>query len=91
MKNDTPILPTETNFRDCLSLLEILYDQYSWDKTESKGRNPMINSKSKLKYFGVIMEAWVNEKPLKYLINSAVNYYYNNGDEKEIRLRDLLK
>lgn len=86
MKNDTPILPTETNFRDCLSLLEILYDQYSWDKTETKGRNPMINSKSKLKYLAVIMEAWVNEKPLKYLINSAVNYYYNNGDEKEIRL-----
>lgn len=33
------------------------------------------------------MEGWINSKPLKYLIQKTISYYYNSGENKYISLR----
>jgi hypothetical protein len=85
--NETPNLPEDTTYQDCLKLLTILYKQYHWEQNESKGGKPMIRNKNQLKYYATVMESWINAKPLKILIRSSINYYYNNGDEKDIYIR----
>lgn len=85
--HDVPMLPNETKYEDCLQVLNILYNQYMWEKNESKGRNPMIRNKNQLKYYATIMETWINSKPLKVLIQKTIDYYYNNGNERFIYIR----
>lgn len=80
-------LPTSTKREDCLEVLNILYEQYKWIETESGGRNPMIRHKNQLKYYATLMESWINTKPLKVLIQRTINYFYNNGDERNIYIR----
>lgn len=82
-----PLLPKSTTRDDCLQVLEILYDQYKWDKTEYDGRNPTIGNKNRLIYYSILMESWIHSKPLKIIIQNTINYYYNNGDEKNIYIR----
>lgn len=87
--SDVPDLPTSTKREDCLEILNILYEQYEWDKTESDGRNPMIRRKNKnqLKYYAMLMESWINTKPLKVIIQKSIDYFYNNGDERDLYIR----
>ncbi|MGD1818805.1 MAG: DEAD/DEAH box helicase [Pleomorphochaeta sp.] len=85
--NKTPSFPRNTTYQDCLTLLEILYEQYNWDQTESKGRKPMIKNRSQLKYYATVMESWINSKPLKVLIQKSINYFYNNGNPQDIYIR----
>ena len=82
-----PQLPKTTGYEDCLKVLNILYEQYKWYETESGGRNPMIRNKNQLKYYGTLMESWINSKPLKILIQKTIDYYYNNGIERDIYIR----
>ncbi|HGI8614077.1 TPA: hypothetical protein ACJVIV_000490 [Streptococcus agalactiae] len=86
--SDVPYLPTSTRKEDCLEVLNILYEQYKWIETESGGRNPMIRHKNQLKYYATLMESWINTKPLKVLIQNTINYYYNNGNERDIYIRE---
>lgn len=83
---ETPTLPEGTTYMDCLKVLEILYEQYCWDKTENKGLKPMARSKKQLVYYAILMESWINMKPLKLSIESAIQHYHNNGNPKEIHL-----
>lgn len=85
--SDVPNLPTSTKREDCLQVLTILYEQYKWDETESGGRNPMIRHKNQLKYYAILMESWINSKPLKVLIQRTIDYFYNNGDERNLYIR----
>lgn len=85
--SDAPNLPTSTKREDCLEVLTILYEQYKWDETESGGRNPMIRHKNQLKYYATLMESWINTKPLKVLIQRTIDYFYNNGDERNLYIR----
>ncbi|WP_373435282.1 helicase-related protein [Metamycoplasma equirhinis] len=85
--SDVPNLPTSTKREDCLEVLTILYEQYKWDETESGGRNPMIRHKNQLKYYATLMESWINTKPLKVLIQRTIDYFYNNGDERNLYIR----
>lgn len=85
--SDVPLLPKTTQYQDCLEVLSILYDQYKWQDTESSGRNPMIRNKNQLRYYATLMEAWINTKPLKVLIQNTINFYYNNGYERNIYIR----
>lgn len=82
-----PQLPKTTGYEDCLKVLNILYEQYKWYETESGGRNPMIRNKNQLKYYATLMESWINSKPLKILIQKTIDYYYNNGIERDIYIR----
>lgn len=84
---EAPELPMTTNREDCLEVLNILYDQYRWGETESNGRNPMIRHKNQLKYYATLMESWINTKPLKIVIQNTINYFYNNGDARDIYIR----
>lgn len=85
--NDVPSLPTSTKREDCLQVLTILYEQYRWSETESDGRNPMIRHKNQLKYYATLMESWINTKPLKVIIQKTIDYFYNDGDERNIYIR----
>ncbi len=85
--SDVPQLPKTTGYEDCLKVLSILYEQYKWNKTESGGRNPMIRNKNQLKYYATLMESWINSKPLKILIQKTIDYYYNDGIERDIYIR----
>lgn len=85
--SDVPQLPQNTKKEDCLKVLDILYDQYKWGETESGGRNPMIRNKNQLRYYAILMEAWINTKPLKVVIQKTIDFYYNNGDERDIYIR----
>lgn len=84
---EAPELPKTTNKEDCLEVLNILYDQYRWGETESNGRNPMIRHKNQLRYYATLMESWINTKPLKIVIQNTINYFYNNGDARDIYIR----
>ena len=85
--SDVPNLPTSTKREDCLEVLTVLYEQYKWDETESGGRNPMIRHKNQLKYYAMLMESWINTKPLKVIIQKSIDYFYNNGDERDLYIR----
>lgn len=84
---EAPELPMTTNREDCLEVLNILYDQYRWGETESNGRNPMIRHKNQLRYYATLMESWINTKPLKIVIQNTINYFYNNGNARDIYIR----
>lgn len=85
--NDVPQLPQTTTYDDCLAVLNILYEQYKWIDTESTGRNPMIRKKGQLKYYATLMESWINSKPLKVIIQETINFYYNDGNERDMYIR----
>ena len=85
--SDVPNLPISTRRDDCLEVLKILYKQYEWTKTESGGRNPMIRYENQLEYYATLMESWINTKPLKVLIQRTIDYFYNDGNEKNIYIR----
>lgn len=84
---DVPSFPKTTKYDDCLNVLKILYAQYKWKDTESGGRNPMIRHANQLKYYATLMDSWINSKPLKIIIQKAINFYYNNGNERNIYIR----
>lgn len=85
--SDVPNLPTSTRREDCLEVLNVLYEQYKWGETESGGRNPMIRHKNQLNYYATLMESWINTKPLKVLIQRTINYFYNDGNERNLYVR----
>ncbi len=85
--SDVPNLPNSTNREDCLTVLNILYEQYEWSKTESRGINPMIRHENQLKYYATLMESWINTKPLKVLIQRTIDYFYNDGNERNLYIR----
>ena len=47
----------------------------------------MIRHKNQLKYYAILMESWINTRPLKVLIQRTIDYFYNNGDERNIYIR----
>lgn len=85
--SDVPNLPISTKREDCLEVLTILYEQYKWEETESGGRNPMIRHKNQLRYYATLMESWINTKPLKVLIQRTIDFFYNDGDERNLYIR----
>lgn len=86
--SDVPELPKTTKYEDCLEVLNTLYTQYKWKDTESSGRNPMIRHINQLKYYATLMESWINSKPLKVLIQKTIDFYYNDGDVRDIYIRE---
>lgn len=85
--NNVPQFPSTTTYDDCLKVLNILYEQYNWINTESDGRNPMIRNRSQLRYYATLMDSWINSKPLKVIIQKTINFYYNNGNERNMYIR----
>lgn len=80
-------LPSETTYEGCYKVLRILLKEYDWLNTENKGSNPMIRNVGQLSYYATIMEGWINSKPLKYLIQQTISFYYNSGESKDISFR----
>ncbi|WP_339235120.1 DEAD/DEAH box helicase [Bacillus sp. FSL K6-1012] len=75
-------IPEEVNYRNCLEILNQLYDYYNWRYEESGGRKPLAKNRSILTYYAVLMNSWINSKPLNLIIRDAINYLILN--EKEI-------
>lgn len=68
-----------TEYSDCLSILNSLYDNYDWEKEESKGRTPLVKNRTVLTYYADLMYAWINSQPLNIIIQRAINYYDRNN------------
>lgn len=86
--DDLQELPSQTDYKSCLKLLEILYDRYHWKDDESGGKKPLVNkdSTTKLEYYAVLMHHWVNSKPLNYIIKQTIEYYDNKGISRNFQL-----
>lgn len=82
--SDAVSLPMNTNYEDCLKVLEILCEKYRWKETESGGVKPMIYNKSQLSYYALLLESWINSKSLKYLIERTIKYFHNENNSKVI-------
>lgn len=76
-----PELPTEVNYSNCLDLLNTLYDYYNWHKEESGGSKPLAKNKKVLTYYAVLMNSWINSKPLNVIIKDAINDFVSNKKE----------
>lgn len=72
-------LPVETDYQSCLKMLKLLYDCYKWNIEESVGVNPLVKNRDHLNYYAVLINCWVNSKPLNYIILNTINYYDENN------------
>ncbi|MDT0160675.1 DEAD/DEAH box helicase [Bacillus sp. AG4(2022)] len=76
-----PEIPDEVNYNTCLELLITLYDYYNWGEEESGGTKPLVKNKNILTYYAVLMNSWINSKPLQLIIKDIINYYVTNNKE----------
>lgn len=72
--------PEEVTKETCLEVLEKMYNYYNWEEEESKGRNPMVRKKTRLKYFAILMYSWMKATPLNMMITNILNYYKREGE-----------
>jgi POLQ-like helicase len=70
------IFPKNVDYKNCLSILNKLYELYNWKDKERELRN-----KNSLKYYAMLMSKWINGIPLKNIINDSINYCYANKSE----------
>ncbi|MBS5126604.1 MAG: DEAD/DEAH box helicase [Clostridium sp.] len=89
LKDDSNYMPENTDYEGCLRLLNILYEKYNWDKTESKGKTALVKSKEQLQYYAVLMSAWIATKPLKVILQACMNHFWHNGRPLKIELLDF--
>ncbi|GIO23468.1 DEAD/DEAH box helicase [Oceanobacillus sp. J11TS1] len=82
-------LPEKTDYNSCLKMLNIIYDYYEWDIEESKGSNPLVKNRSQLNYYAILINTWVNSKPLKYIISNTIKYFDENNKMLLIRANEL--
>ncbi|GAA4067309.1 helicase-related protein [Amphibacillus indicireducens] len=68
-------LPVKTDYQSCLNMLNILFDSYEWGVEEKQ----LFKNREHLTYFAVLINSWVNSKPLKYIILNAIKYYDENN------------
>lgn len=83
-----PEIPEEVNYKNCLEILNTLYDYYDWKEEESGGSKPLAKNKNILTYYAVLMNSWINSKPLNLIIKDIINHYVSN--KKEIFLNNNL-
>ncbi|UXN54849.1 DEAD/DEAH box helicase [Shouchella clausii] len=81
---DLPNIPNEVDYDACLKLLITLYDYYNWRDEESKGKRRLGKNKKVLSYYAVLMNSWINSKPLNLIIKDIIKYYVSN--KKDILL-----
>lgn len=72
-------VPDSLGYKECLELLESLYELYNWKVEESGGRTPLAKNKSILGYYAVLMSSWINTQPLNVIIKKSINYYDENS------------
>ncbi len=72
--------PEEVSKETCYEVLEKMYNYYNWEEEESKGRNPMVRKKTRLKYFAILMYSWMKATPLNMMIINILNYYKREGE-----------
>ncbi|MFQ8666781.1 DEAD/DEAH box helicase [Anaerostipes caccae] len=72
--------PEEVTKETCFEILEKMYNYYNWKDEESKGRNPMVRKKTRLKYFAILMYSWMKATPLNMMITNILNYYKREGE-----------
>lgn len=76
-------LPKEITYENCKLLLNKLYEVYNLKEEESHWTRPMfpdnVNHWSKIEYYAVIMEKWINSASLKRIISSTIKYKKKEG------------
>lgn len=85
-------LGSTLEYETILEKLETLCDVYSWETEESGGHHPMLKARGSLKYYAVLMNSWVNSKPINWIISNSINHHKKTGEiwlETERRLVDF--
>lgn len=80
--------PKTTNWPDCCTVLNILYDEYEWETTESKGLDKMIMTKKQINYYATLMYYWIQSKSLKFIIDRTIKFYEKNHKKIYITTND---
>ncbi|EAD0597741.1 DEAD/DEAH box helicase [Listeria monocytogenes] len=78
-QNQLISLPKQVTYSACLQLLNALYDFYNWGKEESGGKKPLAKNRNVLSYYAVLMNSWINSKPLSVIILAAIKDFDENG------------
>jgi len=73
-------LGSDVSYETALMTLEMLCDFYRWDVEEAIGRDPMYKSREGLKYYAVLMSAWMESTPLSRMIASSIDYHNRKGE-----------
>lgn len=68
--------PDEINYSNILMFLEKLHELYKWETYESKND---IGKKSRLKYYAVLLNKWMNGNKVNQMINESINHAKSNG------------
>ncbi|KON68890.1 helicase [Peribacillus butanolivorans] len=76
-----PQIPLEVNYQNCLEILNILYNFYNWKGEESGGTKPLAKNKNILTYYAVLMNSWINSKPLNIIIKDVIKDFVSNNKE----------
>ena len=64
----------EINYRNCLYILNKLFEIYDWEKYEKE-----LSKKNRLKYYAFLMNQWMNGVTLNKIIKDAIDYKVNNN------------
>lgn len=68
--------PTTINHKNILSFLDRLFEYFNWEKYESKNS---IGKKSRLTFFSLLMNKWMNGESVSQIINESIRYYKDEG------------
>lgn len=72
-KDSLPII-TKIDYSTCLKMLQFMYTNYKWNIKEDRLKNIKF-----LNYIALLMNSWINGRPLNEIIESSINYYANNN------------
>jgi len=71
------LFPTTVDYKTALEILERFYYLYDWEKNDNK-----LNKISKLKYYALLVNQWINGISLSKIIYDSIEY--NDSNNKEI-------
>lgn len=67
-------LPSEINYENCQSILELFYHLYGWERVNIKG----LKNKNSIKYYAFIMNQWINGLSLNQIISDSIKFKENS-------------
>jgi hypothetical protein len=82
------ILSLDINSKESiLSTLQLLYNLYSWDTEESRGKGCLIPASlvksgygmNRLGYWSMLLKNWIKSEPLRRLIIFSMGYHFERG------------
>jgi len=71
------------DYYGCLKMLNYMYDHYNWGIKEERLKN-----KKSLEYIALLMNSWINGRPLNEIIDSSIQYYLSHKKNIDVGNRN---